>query len=98
VLDTVVKWTGDLLQRLYGPEKAKSIDILDVGCGNGTMLVGLAAQGFRNLAGSDYSGASIDLAHKVLERHGLSHIGLRVRCIFAAGKCASCWCGRTALL
>ncbi len=74
----MVQWTGDLLRRLYGPEKAKQIKILDVGCGNGTMLVGLAAQGFRNLAGSDYSINSIRLARQVLKRHGLSHIRLRV--------------------
>ena len=56
--------------------------ILDVGCGNGTMLVGLAAQGFANLRGSDYSMASIRLAAAVLERHGLSHIRLQVPTYF----------------
>lgn len=77
VLDTAVKWTGDLLRRVYGARAAQT-SILDVGCGNGTMLVGLAAQGFSNLAGQDYSMASCELAWKVLERHGLSHIHIKV--------------------
>lgn len=77
VLDTAVKWTGNLLRRVYGSRAAET-SILDVGCGNGTMLVGLAAQGFSNLTGQDYSRASCKLARNVLERHGLSHIRIKI--------------------
>lgn len=77
MLDTTVRWTGELLQRAYG-EQAPQTSILDVGCGNGTMLVGLAAQGFTNLAGQDYSGNSCMLARKVLRRHGLSRVRISV--------------------
>lgn len=72
VLDTAVKWTGDLLRHCYGAA-AQEMWILDVGCGNATMLVGLAAQGFTNLAGQDYSGNSVVLARKVLQKYGLRH-------------------------
>jgi SAM-dependent methyltransferase len=77
VLDTAVRWTGDLLRHVYG-KRAQDLSILDVGCGNGTMLVGLAAQGFANLAGQDYSDNAIELARQVLRHHDLTHISLRV--------------------
>ena len=77
VLETAVRWTGQLLRRLYG-DRAQGLSILDVGCGNGTMLVGLAAQGFSNLAGQDYSANAVELARQVLQHHNMTHIPLRV--------------------
>ena len=77
MLETAVRWTGLLLRRLHG-DRAQGLSILDVGCGNGTMLVGLAAQGFANLAGQDYSANAVELARQVLRHHDMTHIPLRV--------------------
>lgn len=35
-------------------------------------------QGFSRLAGNDYSEASVQLARRVLDSHGLSHVQLQV--------------------
>jgi SAM-dependent methyltransferase len=58
----------------------ENVDILDLGTGNGALLVQLARRGYRRLTGADYSAASIDLAAAVLEKHGLlSAVRLVVR-------------------
>jgi 2-polyprenyl-3-methyl-5-hydroxy-6-metoxy-1,4-benzoquinol methylase len=90
VLDTAVRWTGQLLRRLHG-DSASDLSILDVGCGNGTMLVGLAAQGFANLAGQDYSSNAVELARQVLRHHDITQIALRVR-ICTQQHCIRCAC------
>ena len=90
VLDTAVSWTGQLLRRLYG-DRATGLSILDVGCGNGTMLVKLAAQGFVNLAGQDYSINAVELARQVLRHHDLTHIPLRVS-VRLQEHCTRCAC------
>ncbi|KAJ8250303.1 hypothetical protein COCON_G00222250 [Conger conger] len=48
--------------------------ILDVGTGNGILLVELAKSGFTNLTGIDYSAAAVELAKNVLEQEGLSNV------------------------
>ncbi|XP_074600652.1 EEF1A lysine methyltransferase 2 [Brevipalpus obovatus] len=46
--------------------------ILDIGCGNGHMLVDLAKQGnFSKLIGIDYAPSSIELARKVFENESI---------------------------
>ncbi len=77
MLETSLQFTEDVLKRCF-PDDYKQQSILDVGCGNGTMLVGLAARGFTELTGSDYSVASLHLAENVLQRHGIEHVKLIV--------------------
>lgn len=43
--------------------------IVDIGCGNGMMLVELAKRGFKQLVGVDYSRKAIDLANEVLKEN-----------------------------
>ncbi|KAJ2124138.1 Protein-lysine N-methyltransferase efm4 [Coemansia sp. RSA 720] len=39
--------------------------ILDVGCGNGHLLLELASRGYTNLTGTDYSAQAVRLAHEI---------------------------------
>ncbi|NXI42937.1 EFMT2 methyltransferase, partial [Galbula dea] len=52
--------------------------VLDIGTGNGLLLIELAKSGYSNLTGIDYSPAAIQLAEKVREREGMSNIKLKV--------------------
>ncbi|KAK3917357.1 EEF1A lysine methyltransferase 2 [Frankliniella fusca] len=45
--------------------------IVDLGCGNGMLLVELAHEGFENLLGVDYSEAAVKLAQKVASSQNL---------------------------
>ncbi|XP_046749357.1 EEF1A lysine methyltransferase 2 [Diprion similis] len=68
----IVRWLSSK------PELVASGDrIIDLGCGNGMMLVELHDEGFINLTGVDYSQNAIDLASQVLRDKGLSHITLQ---------------------
>ena len=49
----------------------QDVDVLDLGTGNGALLVELARRGYRCLTGADFSAASVNLAAAVLEKHGL---------------------------
>ncbi|XP_057375140.1 EEF1A lysine methyltransferase 2-like [Daphnia carinata] len=59
VMDSIVKWTTDKFE--------KNINILDLGCGNGVLLIQLAQKGFENLVGVDYSESAIVLANAIAE-------------------------------
>ena len=62
------------------PLQKEDLTILDLGTGNAVLLVALAQRGYRNLTGSDYSTASIQLSQAVLAKHGLSgQVSLVVR-------------------
>lgn len=50
----------------------KTAKIVDVGCGNGLLLMELANEGFTNLYGVDYSLNAIELAKSVAEKHKVS--------------------------
>ncbi|KAJ8391818.1 hypothetical protein AAFF_G00085900 [Aldrovandia affinis] len=52
--------------------------ILDIGMGNGVLLVELAKCAFTNLTGIDYSAAAVELARSVLAREGLSNVKVEV--------------------
>ncbi|XP_036402888.1 EEF1A lysine methyltransferase 2 isoform X1 [Megalops cyprinoides] len=52
--------------------------ILDIGTGNGVLLVELARCGFTNLTGIDYSAAAVELARNVLEQEGVSNVKVEV--------------------
>uniref|UniRef100_A0A8C9EJ07 Methyltransferase domain-containing protein n=1 Tax=Pavo cristatus TaxID=9049 RepID=A0A8C9EJ07_PAVCR len=52
--------------------------VLDIGTGNGVLLIELAKNGFTNLTGIDYSPSAIQLSEKVREKEGMSNIKLLV--------------------
>lgn len=55
----IVKW-------IKSNEKiTKSSTFLDIGCGNGMLLVKLAHHGYTNLTGVDYSQSAVDLASSI---------------------------------
>ncbi|XP_062491225.1 EEF1A lysine methyltransferase 2 [Pezoporus occidentalis] len=52
--------------------------VLDIGTGNGVLLIELAKNGFMNLTGIDYSPSAIQLSEKIREKEGMSSIKLKV--------------------
>ncbi|XP_078676606.1 EEF1A lysine methyltransferase 2-like [Branchiostoma floridae x Branchiostoma belcheri] len=46
--------------------------ILDIGCGNGALLVEMAKEGFTSLTGMDYSQPSVDLAVTIAESENVN--------------------------
>ncbi|XP_017076058.2 EEF1A lysine methyltransferase 2 [Drosophila eugracilis] len=53
-------------------EICKQTTVLDVGCGNGMFLVGLANEGFSQLTGVDYSPKAVELAQNIAQDNNLS--------------------------
>lgn len=51
---------------------AKNAKIVDIGCGNGMLLLELANEGYTNLHGVDYSQKAIELAKSIAEKHKIS--------------------------
>ncbi|XP_046886218.1 EEF1A lysine methyltransferase 2 isoform X2 [Hypomesus transpacificus] len=66
----VLRW----IDRENIPENAA---ILDIGTGNGILLVELAKQGFTNLTGIDYSTASVELAKRVLQTQDINNVTIK---------------------
>ncbi|KAJ1941494.1 Protein-lysine N-methyltransferase efm4, partial [Linderina pennispora] len=75
--------TGDIGEIWFGEDSAnkmvewvcRNIDdadarILDVGCGNGHLLLGLAEEGYTNLTGTDYSAQAVELATRIAKQRG----------------------------
>ncbi|CAB0014303.1 unnamed protein product [Nesidiocoris tenuis] len=52
--------------------------IVDLGCGNGMMLVELAREGFTELTGVDYSESAIDLCKSILSSQSMHDVKLEV--------------------
>ncbi|XP_033005340.1 EEF1A lysine methyltransferase 2 isoform X1 [Lacerta agilis] len=52
--------------------------VLDIGTGNGVLLVELAKSGYTNLTGVDYSLPAVQLSKSIMEKEGLPHIKLQV--------------------
>ncbi len=68
-------WFGeDALFRVLGWMDGHARDlgapVLDLGCGNGITCAHLAASGFRDVSGVDYSEDAVRLARKVAEKRG----------------------------
>lgn len=78
--DTGEVWFGeDILERVVSwickcELIAKDSSIVDIGCGNGLLLVELANWGFKNLKGIDYSKKAIILAEKVAEKFDVQNV------------------------
>jgi len=59
-----------------------SAPLLDLGCGNGTMIVELLHAGFQDIVGTDYCPDSVDLAARVINVgrvHNALLIGARAK-------------------
>lgn len=76
VMQTMISWVDTLLQQ--HKLNRCSVGILDVGIGNGLLLLQLAKLGYSNLTGSDYSPQSIALSAKILQRHQTANVKLVV--------------------
>lgn len=63
----MVEWVAD---NITDPEAS----MIDLGCGNGHVLLELSNEGFKNLMGIDYSESAITLAKSVAERRDLGWI------------------------
>ncbi|KAI8377665.1 S-adenosyl-L-methionine-dependent methyltransferase [Radiomyces spectabilis] len=66
-VERMVEW---VTENVNDPNAA----VIDLGCGNGHLLLELANEGYSNLTGIDYSEAAIDLAKSVADQRGLSNI------------------------
>ncbi|KAF9925869.1 hypothetical protein FBU30_004425 [Linnemannia zychae] len=88
--DSAVKMV-DWVEEHYEDEK-ETCAILDLGCGNGHLLLDLAELGFEDLTGIDYSPAAIELAKAVAEDKELDHIIKYEAVDFLAEKETLEWC------
>nr|XP_060624585.1 EEF1A lysine methyltransferase 2 isoform X1 [Anolis sagrei ordinatus] len=52
--------------------------VLDIGMGNGVLLVELAKSGYTNLTGIDYCPSAVELSKSIMEKEGLPYIKLQV--------------------
>lgn len=60
-------------------EKIKKTDnIIDLGCGNGQVLMSLWKEGFTSLTGIDYSSTAINLATKIFQKNQIEGIELHI--------------------
>lgn len=88
--DSAVKMV-DWVEEHYEEEK-ETCAILDLGCGNGHLLLDLAELGFEDLTGIDYSPAAIELAKAVAEDKEVDHIIKYEAVDFLAEKETLEWC------
>lgn len=63
IVDRLIRWMNK------SEHIKKDASIVDIGCGNGMLLVDLANNGFTNLTGIDYSENAIKLAKSVAEKN-----------------------------
>ncbi|CAH0547012.1 unnamed protein product [Brassicogethes aeneus] len=64
IVDRILRWFGKNLDKI-----GKNSKILDVGCGNGMLLIDMSNEGFTNLYGVDYSLQAIELAKSIADKH-----------------------------
>ncbi|XP_050815691.1 EEF1A lysine methyltransferase 2 isoform X2 [Gopherus flavomarginatus] len=77
-------WFGEesMIRLIRWMEKQKiplDSSVLDIGTGNGVLLVELAKCGYTNLTGIDYSPSAVQLSQNIIEKEGLSNIKLQVK-------------------
>lgn len=71
-------WFGEdsalrIVRWLCSTDLVKQDDsVIDLGCGNGMLLVELAREGFINLTGVDYSQNAIDLAESIMKTQNMT--------------------------
>ncbi|GJJ76276.1 EEF1A lysine methyltransferase 2 [Entomortierella parvispora] len=88
--DSAVKMV-DWVEEHYEDEK-ETTSILDLGCGNGHLLLDLAELGFEDLTGIDYSPAAIRLATAVAKDREFEDIIQYAAVDFLAEKETMDWC------
>lgn len=77
-------WFGEdsqerILDWIEGCEEIKPDDsIIDLGCGNGMILIELSQRGYTNLTGVDYSAGAIELAKSIAESNSIDNISFEV--------------------
>nr|KAF6322246.1 EEF1A lysine methyltransferase 2 [Pipistrellus kuhlii] len=81
--DTGEVWFGEesmnrLIRWMQKHKIPMDASVLDIGTGNGALLVELAKLGFSNITGIDYSPSAIQLSRSIIEKEGLSNITLKV--------------------
>ncbi|XP_072095541.1 EEF1A lysine methyltransferase 2 [Mobula birostris] len=81
--DTSEVWFGEesmdrILNWLEKHDIPKDSAMLDIGTGNGVLLVQLAKAGFTNLSGIDNSSTAVELAKAVAEKEGIFSLKLQV--------------------
>ncbi|KAF9426287.1 hypothetical protein BGZ94_006731 [Podila epigama] len=81
----------DWVEQHYEDEK-ETCAILDLGCGNGHLLLDLAELGFEDLTGIDYSPAAIRLAQTVAVDKEVDHLIRYAAVDFLAEKETMEWC------
>jgi len=64
-IERVADWLDD------SDQVTNDSSVLDIGCGNGMMLVELARRGYKNLFGTDYSENAVHLAKLIAEEQHL---------------------------
>nr|XP_022301820.1 EEF1A lysine methyltransferase 2-like [Crassostrea virginica] len=52
--------------------------VIDLGCGNGVMLLEMAKRGYSSLTGVDYSEGAIKLARSIAEKEQVTHIDYQI--------------------
>ncbi|KAJ8938459.1 hypothetical protein NQ314_011496 [Rhamnusium bicolor] len=66
IVDRIIRW-------LNKSEIAKKESkIVDIGCGNGMLLIELANEGYTNLHGLDYSKKAVELAKAIAEKQNIN--------------------------
>jgi SAM-dependent methyltransferase len=70
----------------------ETCSVLDLGCGNGHLLLDLAELGFEDLTGIDYSPAAITLARTVAKDKELDHVIQYEAVDFLAEEETLAWC------
>ncbi|XP_061491700.1 EEF1A lysine methyltransferase 2 [Rhineura floridana] len=76
-------WFGEesmtrLIRWLKKQKMPLDSSVLDIGTGNGVLLVELAKSGYTNLTGVDYSVSAVQLSKNIMEKEGLPHVKLQV--------------------
>ncbi|XP_015171286.1 PREDICTED: protein-lysine N-methyltransferase mettl10 [Polistes dominula] len=69
----VVKWISTKLNL-----DMETDQIIDIGCGNGMILLELTKKGFKQLTGIDYSQKAINLANEILKENNITCVKLQV--------------------
>ncbi|BFZ10353.1 hypothetical protein BsWGS_13392 [Bradybaena similaris] len=72
VQDRIVQWLTNKSQL------SVTSRILDIGCGNGMLLLALRSEGFTDLTGVDYSEGAVSLSRSITQKGGITDIKFEV--------------------